>query len=244
MDYLATGNYARVEQQPDTGKCYIRRGIDEHKDQSYVLSRLTQSQIRSVLLPLGNMHKDDVRRYAARIGLRAEDIPESQEVCFVVDGNYRSFLTERVPEACRPGPIVDIAGREIGQHRGIAFYTVGQRKGLGISSREPMYVIQIDAEHNAIVVGPKEATYTSSVRIEDVSWTCDEPEVDELEVHVQIRSMHQAARSIMYLRGGRQVDVEFAEAQQAVTPGQTAAFYSGDILIGGGTIDVPVSQGE
>ncbi len=133
MDYLATGHYARVERQPDTGKSHIRRGIDEHKDQSYVLSRFTQDQIQSILLPLGNLHKDDVRRHAARIGMSADDIPESQEVCFVVDGDYRSFLTERVPEASRPGPILDIAGREIGEHRGIAFYTVGQRKGLGIS---------------------------------------------------------------------------------------------------------------
>jgi len=241
MDYLATGHYARVERQSATGKYLLRRGIDEHKDQSYVLSRLTQDRIRSILLPLGSMHKDDVKRYAARIGLSAEDVPESQEVCFVVDGDYRSFLTERVREASRPGAILDTAGRKIGEHRGIAFYTVGQRKGLGITSREPMYVIRIDAEGNAIVVGPKETTYTSRVRIEDVSWTCDEPPAGESEVYVQIRSMHRAARALIDLRDGGEVYVEFADAQRAVTPGQTAALYRGDMLIGGGTISGPVA---
>jgi len=244
MDYLATGHYARVERQSATGKCLLRRGIDEQKDQSYVLSRLRQDQIRSILLPLGDLHKDDVRGYAARIGLSAADIPESQEVCFVVDGDYRSFLTERVPEASRPGPVLDTAGREIGEHRGIAFYTVGQRKGLGIFSREPMYVIRIDAERNALVVGPKEATYTSNVRIEDVSWTCDEPSAGKSEVHVQIRSMHRAARAIMDSRGGGDVYIEFADAQRAVTPGQTAALYRGDLLIGAGTISGTVSRGQ
>jgi len=244
MDYLATGHYARVERQSATGKCLLRRGIDEQKDQSYVLSRLTQDQIRSILLPLGDLHKDEVRGYAARIGLSADDVPESQEVCFVVDGDYRRFVTERVPEASRPGPILDTAGREIGEHRGIAFYTIGQRKGLGIFSREPMYVIRIDAERNALVVGPKEATYTSSIRIEDVSWTCDEPAAGKSEVHVQIRSMHRAARAIMDLRDRGEVYIEFADAQPAVTPGQTAALYRGDLLIGGGTISGTVLTGQ
>jgi len=236
MDYLATGHYSRVERQPTTGECILRRGADMRKDQSYVLSRLTQEQLQHILLPLGNRYKEDIRHIAERVGLDADSVPESQEVCFVAGNDYRRFVTERVPEASRHGPILDTTGRQVGEHRGIAFYTVGQRKGIRVVSRERTYVVRIDANRNALIVGPETALYTSSALVEDVSWAVSNPPDDGAEVEVQVRRMHRPAPARIRLTGAYNVRIEFTEPQRAVTPGQTAAFYRGDVVLGAGTL--------
>jgi len=242
MDYLATGHYARVERRGETGQYMLLRGADAKKDQSYVLSCLTQEKLRRVLFPVGNLSKQEVRRIAERLDLKPGDIPESQEICFVAGHDYRRFVAERVPPAIEPGPVVDIDGKKLGEHRGIAFYTVGQRKGLGIAFREPLYVVCIDAEHNAIVLGPSAATYTSTLCVENVTWTAEAPAGDHTDVAVQIRYMHPAAPARIRLADNREVNVEFDKPQRAVTPGQTAAFYRDDVVLGGGIIKLQVPK--
>jgi len=163
------------------------------------------------------------------------DVPESQEICFVTDGNYRSFVSDRMPEAARPGPILDSSGREVGRHTGIAFYTIGQRKGLGIASQRPLYVTRIDPVSNAVIVGTSDEVYSSHTRVADVNWL-EHPEKMPIDATVQIRHRHTAAQARVSELDDGDLAVEFAVPQRAITPGQTAAIYRGDLVLGGGTI--------
>jgi tRNA-specific 2-thiouridylase len=233
--WIATGHYASVA-QGHGGRYYIRRGIDRHKDQSYFLFALTQEQLGSTLLPLGRLHKEQVRQQAARLALRVAEKPESQEICFVPDGDHRRFLRSRLaPEAYRPGPLVNAAGETLGAHQGVPFYTVGQRRGLGIAAAQPLYVTNIDPQHNTVVVGPRQQAFCTTFDVEDLNWMCPPPQ-EVLHTTVQIRSRHLPVPATVCPTAPDRARVSLQEPQFAVTPGQAAVFYQGETVLGGGWI--------
>lgn len=233
--WVATGHYAAV-QQGDDGRYYVRRGRDGHKDQSYFLFDLTQEQLGQTLLPLGRYHKDEVRQRAAHLGLRVAQKAESQEICFIPEGDYRAFLRPRLaPEAVQPGPMVSPQGDVLGQHQGLPFYTIGQRRGLGIAAGQPLYVSEIQPEHNTLVVGRRQEAMAAACWVEGVVWSCARPP-QALQTTVQIRYRHQPVPAMVQPMETDRARIVFQAPQFAVTPGQAAVFYDGDIVIGGGWI--------
>jgi len=232
---LATGHYARVYADEE-GRYHLLRGLDPAKDQSYMLFRLGQRELRHVWFPLGELTKPQVRELARQRGLPAADRPESQEICFVPGRDYRDFLRERVPGAFQPGPIVHLDGRVLGQHVGLPAYTVGQRGGLGIAWSHPLYVIRLDPLHNTLIVGPDEALWQREVLVADVSYVAGAPPPGPLSVTARLRYLAPAAPAILEPLPAARARLTFAGPQRAVTPGQAAVFYVGDEVLGGGTI--------
>lgn len=234
-DGVATGHYARVTRDAETGRHLLRCGRDEGKDQSYFLWPLTQPQLARAWFPVGDLTKAEVRAAARSRGLATAEAPESQELCFV-SGDYREVLRARVPEALRPGPIVDETGRELGVHAGLGAYTVGQRKGLGAAAGERRYVTRLDPARNAVVVGPDAALWAAGLRATHVNLIA----IERLEAPraVEVRVRHGAPRvsAEVVPRAATEVDVRFATPQRAVTPGQSVVFYQGDLVVGGGII--------
>ncbi|MBX6377863.1 MAG: tRNA 2-thiouridine(34) synthase MnmA [Clostridia bacterium] len=237
-DYLATGHYARAGYDAERGRYVLRRARDDRKDQSYALYNLTQEALAHVLFPLGDLTKAEVRSLAARRGLPVAQKPDSQEICFVLDGDYRGFVRANLPAPPEPGPILDTDGRLRGTHKGIAFYTVGQRRGLGIASDRPLYVVDIDPERNALIVGGEEELRRYGCLVEDCNWVAVPEVPDGLEVTVRIRYNGAPAPAVLRRSsaGPDLVEVRFQQPQRAVTPGQAAVFYDGDVVVGGGVI--------
>ena len=239
-DYIATGHYARIEKRQFRGKAknqyVLRKGIDSKKDQSYVLYTMTQEQLESTLMPLGNFVKEDVRQIAKEKDLPVANKPESQEICFITDESYGEFLKKCIPEGVRPGPIVDKEGKVIGEHRGIVFYTIGQRKGIGIAAGEPLYVIAIDKEKNSVVVGKEEDVYGDELIADDVSYIAATGLKEPVKVNAKIRYLHRASPAHVFPLDGDQVRVKFDKPQRAITPGQAVVFYDGDNVVGGATV--------
>ena len=236
-DAVATGHYARVERDA-TGRHVLRRGVDAGKDQSYFLFSLTQAQLACAVFPVGDLPKDDVRTYARQRGLPVADKPDSQEICFIPDNDYRAFVTKSVPEAARKGVFVDDSGRVLGSHAGIHRFTVGQRKGLGLSSSTgaPMYVLALRPADQQVIVGPKASLEQTRLTASGVNWIVGEP-AGALRVAAQIRHRHQAAPAAVRSLGDGRADVVFDAPQLAISPGQAVVFYDGDAVVGGGWID-------
>jgi tRNA-specific 2-thiouridylase len=234
-EHLATGHYARVEQGPD-GRWLLRRGVDRDKDQSYFLFSLTQGQLAGAVFPVGTLSKASVRAEAARLGLPVADKPESQEICFIPAGDYASFVESRTT-AVKPGAIVDQRGQQLATHAGVHRFTVGQRKGLGVSAHSPLYVLRIDADSGTVLVGPRSALDRTTFTASAANWISREPSVDWLPASAQIRHRHTPAGGRLRQIGDRRVEFTFDEPQPAVTPGQAAVFYDGDIVVGGGWIE-------
>ncbi|MDI6869991.1 MAG: tRNA 2-thiouridine(34) synthase MnmA [Bacillota bacterium] len=232
---LATGHYARRGFDPTNRRHTLRRGVDPGKDQSYVLYSLTQEQLAATLFPVGGLRKSEVRQMAAERGLPVATKADSQEICFIPDGDYRSFLRTRVPEAVRPGPLLDVEGREVGRHGGLAFYTVGQRKGLGLAGG-PFYVVGLDAARNAVIVGRRADLYRAELVAVDVNWVSIPPPPAPLNAAVKIRYRIPPAPAELLPEGEERVRVRFHKPQPAVTPGQAVVFYHDDLVLGGGTI--------
>jgi tRNA-specific 2-thiouridylase len=236
-DFVATGHYASVVYDEAT-QCYtIRRGVDRRKDQSYFLFELRQEQLARMLLPLGSFHKDEVRQQAQRFGLAVAHKAESQEICFIQDNDYQRFIREQAPAgAFAEGPIVDQEGRELGRHQGLPFYTVGQRKGLGVAAGRPLYVAAVDTDRNLLVVGDKAAVEQRECLVERVNW-CLLPNIDEaFAATVQIRHQHAGGEARVTPLEGDLARVTFDNPQWAITPGQAAVFYRNDLVVGGGWI--------
>jgi len=233
--WIATGHYAAVCRGED-GRYYLRRGRDVGKDQSYFLFDLTQEQLCQTLLPLGHYRKDEVRAHAARLRLNVAQKPESQEICFIPDGDYRAFLRTRLtPDEALPGPMRTASGQVVGEHQGLPFYTVGQRRGLGVATGEPLYVTGVQTEHNTLVVGSRQEAMAEACTVERLNWLCTPP-TQSLFTTVQIRYRHQPVAAAVEPIDASRARVVFHEPQFAVTPGQAAVFYDGDTVLGGGWI--------
>jgi tRNA-specific 2-thiouridylase len=238
-DAVATGHYARVERDDATGRYLLRRGVDAAKDQAYFLFSLTQDQLARACFPVGDRAKDAVRDYARARRLPVADKPDSQEICFIPDDDYASFVTSRSPETPRPGAIVDESGQELGHHGGIHRFTIGQRKGLGLGSSSngaPMYVLALNPISSRVVVGPRPSLERIRLTASLVNWIVREPSAP-VQATVQIRHRHQPAAATVRSLGGERVEVLFDRPQIAVTPGQAVVFYDDDLVLGGGWID-------
>ena len=242
-DFVATGHYARIEENKGKGRYLIKKGVDQRKDQSYVLYPLTQGQLKHTLLPVGHLTKEKVREIAGELELTVAAKRESREICFIPDNDYPKFLKEHIPEAAKPGLIVDKEGNILGEHRGILFYTVGQRRRLGISAKEPLYVTTIDPERNAIIVGSKQEIYNSELIASRLNWIAIDKLRQPLPIRAKIRYLHQEAEAVVTPMDGDHVCVKFNEPQLAVTPGQAIVFYHGDIVVGGGIIERTIKSG-
>jgi tRNA-specific 2-thiouridylase len=235
-EVVATGHYARLDRD-EAGRLVLKRGVDPRKDQSYFLFSLTQAQLARAMFPVGSMTKAEVRAQARRLGLPVAEKHESQEICFVPDGDYAAFIDRRAPAADRGGPIVDADGRLLGRHDGIHHFTVGQRKRLGVARGVPLYVLELRPESRAVVVGPRDALDRTRLTASDVNWIAGEPPSVTLRVQAQIRYRHPARpASLRALDAGR-AEAEFEEAQPAITPGQAVVFYDGETVVGGGWIE-------
>ncbi len=240
-DYLVTGHYARIAK--DGERYALLKGVDPGKDQSYFLFTLTQAQMHRVRFPLGDMTKEEVRRHAARFDLRVADKPESQDICFVPDGDYVRFLEEQRGPGTMDGEIVHVGGQVLGHHQGTYRYTIGQRRGLGLAWAEPLYVVEIDAPKKRVIVGEKDRLLVNRCHLGQVNWIVEEPAIP-IDAACRIRYRHlEVPATITPLADGT-VDVEFREAQAGVTPGQAAVFYDGEQVLGGGWILSPVSRPE
>jgi tRNA-specific 2-thiouridylase len=232
--YLATGHYARVRQVD--GRYQLLKGCDEEKDQSYVLYMLGQRELQHLLLPLGDYTKEQVRAMARQRGLPVADRAESQDLCFLSDNDYRRFLQAQAPETVRPGPILDTAGRAIGQHKGLPFYTIGQREGLGIAAPEALYVMQIDVSRNALVVGTKAELGRQELVATEVNYVSRQIPQEPLDITAKIRYKAIESEALLTpLEDGR-AQVTFAQPQRDITPGQGVVFYQSEIVLGGGII--------
>jgi tRNA-uridine 2-sulfurtransferase len=234
---VATGHYARVARDPVSGRWALRRARDRRKDQSDFLWPLTQAQLASARFPLGELTKDEVREIARRLGLATADKPESQEICFVPDGDYRGYLKAREPAVFRPGAIVDRDGRALGRHGGVAGFTIGQRKGLGLTGRRPLYVIDLDADTDRVTVGAAADLERDRLEVSGAHFIAGEPPAEPLHVTAKIRHNHEPApATVRVLEPGR-AEVVFEAPQRAITPGQSCVWYRGDEVVGGGVIE-------
>jgi tRNA-uridine 2-sulfurtransferase len=234
--HVATGHYARVSRD-EGGRWLLKRGADPDKDQAYFLFSLTQDQLASAMFPVGHLTKGEVRAHARRMGLEVADKPDSHEICFVPDGDYASFLEQREPALARHGAIVDERGTEIGTHSGVHRFTVGQRKGLGLATTAPMYVLKVDAGANQVTVGPRGALERTSLTASGVNWIADDRPASWLPVTAQIRHRHKPAGGRVRALDDGGAELEFDAPQAAVTPGQAVVFYRDDVVVGGGWID-------
>jgi tRNA-uridine 2-sulfurtransferase len=267
-DYMATGHYVRVDDHPITGKRRLRRGIDPDKDQSYVLHVLNQQQLSHACFPLGPYTKSQVRAMAAERGMTVATKAESQEICFVAQNDYRGFIdryaantmAERetvgvgvagasgaTPSAQplitlpKPGPIFDQHGSQLGRHRGLAFYTIGQRKGLGLTSLEPLHVLKIDAAQNALIVGPATALERTDFIVGKMHYVSGDLPTEPFEANVRIRYKAPEAHALLTPLEGNRLKVTLSRPQRSITPGQAAVFYGGidgDEVLCGGIIEV------
>lgn len=235
-DYLATGHYAKIEYNEKTGEYLLKKGADLDKDQSYFLYTMSQSQLKNILMPLGDYTKDEVRAMARDFNLPILDREESQEICFIPTGGYPEFLKRCMPEAFKPGPILNTRGEILGEHKGVLFYTIGQRRGLGISSKTPLYVVAIDGEKNAVIVGTEDELYSDELKASEVNYITTEGLKEPARLRVRIRYRHKEAEAMVYPTTKNEVRIKFAQPQRAITPGQAAVFYDGDIVVGGGVI--------
>lgn len=233
---VATGHYARISRHPVTGRYLLWRGKDARKDQSDFLWPLSQKQMAAARFPLGELTKEEVRARARALDLPVADKPESQEICFIPDNDYRGFLRDRIPAAFVPGPIVNRRGRVLGTHQGVGAYTVGQRRGLGISSDRPLYVLSVDPEQNVVVVGEGAETEHERLVATQANFFPFDRLDGELEVHAKIRHRHTAAPATIRPLEADRVEVIFDAPQRAITPGQSVVFYRDEQVIGGGII--------
>lgn len=230
-EFMATGHYARIGRTD--GRYRLLRGVDDNKDQSYVLFTLSQARLARLLFPIGHHRKEEVRRLAAEMGLPVAGKPESADICFIPDNDYRSFLNGRLGQAA--GEIRDAGGRLLGRHQGVAAFTVGQRRGLGVATGEKRFVTAIDPARNLVVIGSEEELLSDELWAEDVSWVAGSPPPSGTSVEAKIRYRSPAAPAEVHPHGDG-FRVLFRQPQRAITPGQAVVFYRGDEVLGGGTI--------
>jgi tRNA-specific 2-thiouridylase len=240
-DKLATGHYARNEFDDASGRWLLKRPADRSKDQTYFLFGLTQEQLSRTRFPLGEMHKPDVREEAKRAGLRLFEKPDSQEICFIPGGDYKQFLDAYLDEQGRElpdtaGELVTTNGEVVGRHSGIHNFTVGQRKGLGVATGSPLYVLEIRGDSREVIVGRDDELFSRTLHARRVNWIAIDDLRAPMRVQAKIRHRHEPANGTLEKRGDDEVLVIFDEPQRAITPGQAVVFYDGDVVVGGGWI--------
>ncbi len=236
IDYIATGHYARIEFDNKLNRYLLKKSATAAKDQTYALYNVNQGQLSRILMPIGQYEKDEVRRIAKEIGLSVATKPDSQEICFVQDNDYAKFITENSEQKIVPGNFVDTKGNILGQHKGIIYYTVGQRKGLGITFGKPMFVVAIDASANTVVLGEANEVFRDSLIAYDCNFISIDALSNEMKVQAKIRYAAKEAPATIVPVENNKVHVTFDEPQRAITPGQSVVFYDNDIVIGGGII--------
>ena len=237
FDYVVTGHYARVEFDEKSGRYLLKKGTDESKDQSYVLYSLTERQLSKILFPLGGMTKDEIRKIAEKEGLVNADKPDSQDICFVKDGKYGQFIEKYTGKKSPEGDFIDLSGNKLGTHKGIINYTIGQRKGLGLSLKQPMFVVKKDIEKNRVILGFTEDLMSRSLIADEVNLIAYDKLNEDIKVTVKTRYKQKEAPATLTPLGNGKIKVIFDEPQRAITKGQAAVFYNGDTVIGGGTIE-------
>ena len=232
-DYVATGHYARIEE--DNGQYLLKKGIDESKDQSYVLFGMGQSELSTTLMPCGSYDKSSIRRFALERKFPNAEKADSQDICFIPFGDYKEFL--KTKNEARPGEIVDLEGTVLATHKGIEFFTIGQRRGLGIASEDPLYVVDINIEQRRVIVGPDSALFRDSLVASGVNFTSDVFKNFPQDVTVKIRYKSEESPAKILSMQTNEAIIQFDVAQRAITPGQAVVFYKDDVLVGGGVID-------
>jgi tRNA-specific 2-thiouridylase len=247
-DFISTGHYARIQYHEKLKRYFLLKGMDASRDQSYALWGLSQQDLSRTIFPLGEMTKKQVRAMARKEALKVAEREESQEICFVADNDYPRFIkewegktTSNAVRKIKPGPIFNLKGGELGEHKGIPFYTIGQRRGLGISADKPLYVVRIDAKKNAIYVGENQELFSPSFVVSNVNWVSLDHLNTETRCEIKIRYQHIPQRGTIYPLTDNQIMVKFDQAERAVTPGQSAVFYQGELVLGGGIIDKVVN---
>lgn len=243
-DFIATGHHARIELDSGLSRYMLRKGKDQKKDQSYFLYSMTQEQLAHTLMPVGDYTKDEIRKKARSLNLTTAERTESQEICFVPDDDYTRFLADRVPEAFQSGPIVDVDGKVLGQHRGIVHFTIGQRRGIGVAAPEPLYVLDIRADEHTVVVGKNDILYRKGLVASQLNYISLERLDHSLYVKARIRYIHKETAAVLTPLDSGEALVKFTTPQRAVTPGQAVVFYEGDTVVGGGTIERAVNTGD
>lgn len=236
-DFVATGHYAQIDNNVQNSTYRLLKGLDERKDQSYVLYHLNQYSLAHFLFPLGGLTKPETRKLAAEFGFSVANKPESQEICFIPDNDYRRFLQERAPGLLKPGPFVSPTGQVLGTHKGFACYTVGQRKGLGIALGQPMFVSAIDPATNTVTIGSESDIFSSRLKAHDVNWISGRQPQAPLQVLAKIRYSAQACPALVIPLPDGGIEITFETKQRAITPGQSIVLYEGNCVLGGGIID-------
>ena len=237
IDYVATGHYAIIEYDETRNRYLLKKSVTEAKDQTYALYNLTQEQLSRVLMPIGDYSKDIVRQKAAELGLYVASKPDSQEICFVDDNNYGRFIEENTDQKIVPGNFVDTKGNVLGRHKGLIYYTVGQRKGLGIAFGKPMYVVGLDIKNNNVVLGDDKEVFYDKLTAYDLNFISIDGLNEPMKVKAKIRYSAKEADAIIIPIENGKVRVEFEVPQRAITPGQSVVFYEDDIVVGGGIIE-------
>lgn len=234
-DYIATGHYARIEKNQE-GRYLLKKALDETKDQSYALYTMTQEELSRTLFPLGPLRKTEIRKIAEEKGFINAKKPDSQDICFVKDGDYAGFLEKTLGVQGKDGDFVDAKGVKIGRHQGIIHYTIGQRKGLGKTFGKPMYVLKIDNEKNQVTLGDNEELFSDNLRVGNVNLISLENLKEPMEVSVKTRYTQPEVPATIYPSTEGTIFIKFKNKQRAITPGQAAVFYQGDVVVGGGKI--------
>lgn len=242
IGHVATGHYARIEFDRNLGRFLLKRSVTEKKDQTYALYNLTQQQLSRILMPVGDFTKDEIRQKAKDLGLTVATKPDSQEICFVKDNDYGRFITERKPREISPGNFIDVEGNVLGRHKGIAHYTVGQRKGLGIALGKPMFVLEINAGRNEVILGEEDEVFSKSLTSRDLNFIPFDDIGNPIKVTAKIRYSAKESEAIVTKLEDNTVKVDFNSPQRAVTPGQSVVFYNGDTVVGGGVIEGVMKQ--
>ena len=237
IDYIATGHYAKVMLDTASNRYILKKSVTDRKDQTYALYNLTQEQLSRTLMPVGDYPKEKIREMAKEIGLSVASKPDSQEICFIHDNDYGRFLSENSDKKIVPGKFVDTKGNILGDHKGIVYYTVGQRKGLGIAFGKPMFVVALDVENNRVILGDDSEVFSESLVASDLNFISIEKPVDGMKVAAKIRYSAKESPATVHIIDDNRIKVVFDEPQRAITPGQAVVFYDGDVVVGGGTIE-------
>ncbi len=236
QDYLATGHYANIQRDPATGRMLLLRATDPTKDQTYMLYLLTQKQLAHTLFPLGSLTKNEIRRIAEEMKLPCANKPDSQDICFVPDGDYAGFLERRKGSPYPKGSFIAEDGSPLGEHQGIIRYTIGQRKGLGIALGTPAFVLEKNALENTVTLGSEEKLFSRRIVADRLNWIACEVPPEGLRVTAKTRYSHKESEAVLHFLDNDRILAEFKEPQRAAAPGQAMVFYDGEIVVGGGTI--------